>query len=438
MACFNITKYGFVNIDQIMDDIIYEMTGDVANGATNNIKYFNIEFAGVPTDGIGKTSTNVTILSTTANVDPLATAQRVGSYVSMVEPGWRICFNQIDKDRLAVHVATALQLTDTGNIAQLNTRSVSSPALLEPAGNVGQDWNQSTYPGATQANFNKIWLNRQPSSNAQESYPMSYTLTLTNRGVFLGIWEDSQEEIPQGTSWDLGGAGNVSVTTTSTTNPTTGVVTTVTTSTTIPGGTNPDGSSGNSPFRWLLIQRPVDRLTGHVRGAGALRQDNSVAAETSRCPVYCVSGTGSPQDFTKFVVREVDVVSPSRKKNATIQSEDNPPLLNPYPQQSLTETGEFVVTFMNNLSTPRYKYADELDMLGTVAAEVVGAGTSVLVNVYNEPYQREYTALYSTERYGTGMRLMVLTKTGYTPGLSDATNLTHNIAVENSHTVYTP
>jgi hypothetical protein len=72
------------------------------------------------------------------------------------------------------------------------------------------------------------------------------------------------------------------------------------------------------------VQRPVDRLTGHVRGGGAMREDNAVSAETSRCPVYCVSGSGAPQKFQKFVVREVDVVSPSRKKVATVQSEDNP------------------------------------------------------------------------------------------------------------------
>ena len=411
MACFNITKYGFLTIEEIMTDVIKEMTGNIAGGATNNIKYFTTKFNDVPLNGIGSTSQNVTILTTTANVDPLANVQQIGSYVSMTDPGWRICFNRLDDNRLAIHVATALQLTDTGLIAQLNNRggtTNTTPVAREPAGNVGEDWTGvGGNPGTGAAGFNQIWLNRGPNLGAESAYPMSYTLTLTNRGFFLGIWEDSQEEVPQGT-WDP------------INNP------------------NPDGNYGRSPLRWILVQRSVDRLTGHVRGGGAMREDNNVAAETSRCPVYCVSGSGAPQKFQKFVVREVDVVSPSRKKVATVQSEDNPAMLNPYPQQSLTETGEFVVTFMNNLSTSRYKYADELDMLGTVAAEVVGAGTSVLVNVYNEPYQREYTALYATERFGQGMRLMVLTKTGYTPGASDPTNLTNNIAVENSHTIYTP
>jgi hypothetical protein len=152
--------------------------------------------------------------------------------------------------------------------------------------------------------------------------------------------------------------------------------------------------------------------------------------------VFCVSGTSSPQQFQKFVVREVDILTPSTKRPAAFDTEDSPALLNPFPQQSLTESGEFVVTFLNNLSTPRYRYADELDMLGTVGAEVIGAGTAVLVNVYEETYKREYTALYSTERFGTGMRLMVLTRMGYDPNATDQQNLLQNIQIENSHVNY--
>jgi hypothetical protein len=48
-------------------------------------------------------------------------------------------------------------------------------------------------------------------------------------------------------------------------------------------------------------------------------------------------------------------------------------------------------------------------MLGTVGAEVIGAGTSISVNVYNETPTRTYTALYSNRAFGTGMRLVALT-----------------------------
>jgi len=416
MACFNVTKYGFTSISQLLTDVVSEMTGvqgSAPNAPRNTIPYFEIKY-GPALQG----NATVTILSSTVNCDPLANVTQVGQYISNTEPGWRICFNQITDTQLAVHVATDLQLSDTGNIARLNNRGGTvSPTtgniaanlkIGEPAGNVGEDWTGPiTATGSTPFGFNQIWLNRDPDVGSEAAYPMSYTLTMTNRGVFFGIWEDSQEEIPQGTYDPI-------------LNP------------------NPDGAYGRSPLRWLLIQRSVDRVTGHVRGGGAMRQDNDPMVEMSRCPVFCVSGSSAPQKFQKFVVREVDVPSPSRKKFAAVSSEDQAALLNPYPQQSLTETGEFVVTFLNNIGTSRYKYADELDMLGTVAAEVVGAGTSVLVNVYNEPFQREYTALYATERYGTGMRLMVLTRMGYDPQASVEVNATQNASVEDSHRWYIP
>lgn len=412
MACFHVTKHGFTTISSMLNDIVGVMTGNVSAQSgprTNSTAYFNLEYSGVSPSY--PSSVGVSILSSSTNVDPLANATTVGAHISNSQPGWRVCFHQIDNQRLAVHVGTDIQLANSGNIAKLNIRSanlalmtsaatsstIAANVFTEPAGNLSSDWATST-PTA----FGEIWLNRVPSMGSESAYPMSYALTITNRGIFLGVWEDSQEEIPQGT-YDP--AANL----------------------------NPDGSYGNSPFKWFLVQRSVDRVTGHVRGGAKLRGDPSPLAETSRCPVFALTGTGSPPSYRKLIVREADVVSPSRKKLAAVNSEDNPSLINPWPQQSLTETGEFVVTFINNLTTPRYRYPDELDMLGTVSAEVVGAGTSILVNVYGEPYPREYTAVYANERFGTGMRLMILTKMG----VDTTTNLdTYNVQVENSHVNY--
>ena len=82
------------------------------------------------------------------------------------------------------------------------------------------------------------------------------------------------------------------------------------------------------------------------------------------------------------------------------------------------------MTFLTNLTTSRYRYGDELDMLGTVAAEVIGPGTSINVQVYGEtvssvPVQRIYTALYANNPNGVGMRLMALTAA--------------NVVAENNH-----
>jgi hypothetical protein len=378
-----------------------------------------------PADGAAGSSFGVWILESTPAIDPLSDQIQVGSFRSAAgnSSNFRICFNALSDTKMAIHCATELQLPNTGNIAQLNNRSIAAarPTLTEPAGNLssfGYDW--TTALPTVGKEMQQIWLNRDPDRGSEGAYPMSYCITMTNRGWFFAVWEGSQEEVPEGT-YDKDN------------NP------------------NPSGSIGNSPLRWVLVQRPVDRITGHVRGGSTMRNqitgNPGVEFETSRCPVFVVSGMGAPQSYTKFILREVDVSSPSLKKSAVIQTEDNPALLNPYPQQSLTENGDFVVTFLNNLSTPRFRYADELDMLGTVSSEVVGAGSTIEVDVYNEfaggydntgvkisgptRGKRVYQALYGSERFGTGMRLMILTKMGWES--APVSDDTYNVTAEDSH-----
>ena len=424
MACFSVTKVGILTIPDLIDDILNEMTGNVAAGATNSIPYFEKVFD--DDTSVSFPGHRIIVLKSTFNVDPLANAAAVGiSTISNTEPGWRLCFNiEPDNRKMHVHVGTNLQLTDTGNISKLTTRSLTSTQVKEPVGNLSDTWTGSNGALPTPSNFNEFWLSRVATSVGSEgAYPMSYMLTLTNRGIFLGVWEGSQEENPQALPgpWATDNA-------------------------------NPDTSYGYgfSPLRWLLIQRPVDRLTGHVRGGGALRENNDPTKEKSRCPVFAISGYGSPPKYKKMVVREVDLPVPSRKRLIDVQTEDQPPMLNPYQQQSLTETGEFIVTFLNSINTSRYRYADELDMLGTVSARVIGAGTTITVRVYDEtddgtptgnPVYRQYTALYSSERYGVGMRLMVLTRVGV--DINDVTDnspeaIQRGIDVENLHIFHTP
>lgn len=380
MACYSVTKHGFTTLANLVLDVTEQLTNSTVRG--DSINYFNTVYHSTP--GSVSSGTKIIFQSNTG-VDPLANYTPAGSTISAA---WRLCFNMIDANRLAVHTGTALQYPDSGTISYLNNRDLS-PALREPPGNISEEWTSTTPASSGQDAVDQVFINRQMDAASEGAYPMSYTMTLTNRGVLLAVWEDSQEEVPQ---------------------------TFVTSSDNV--------TSGNSPLRWFVIQRPVDRLTGHVRGGGAMRGSNDPSQEISRCPVYAIGGTGVPNQFYKFVVRENDVLSPSRKKYAAVSSEDSPALINPYPQQSLTEGGEFVVTFVNNLSTPRYRYSDELDMIGTVGAEVIGAGTSINVNVYNETQPRTYTALYSNQAYGTGMRLMALTSA--------------NAAAETSHVTYTP
>jgi len=202
------------------------------------------------------------------------------------------------------------------------------------------------------------------TADSNYAYPLSYRIVLTDHGLFLGCWGPDPEESGKG-------------------------------------------------FSWLLVQRPVDKKTGIVRGV-PLNPEDPVSDQiyypntpnVGNRPLFCVNSVGGK--YWKFVVREHDNGVPSVRKDATANTPDSGAVINPYPQQSLTENGEYVITFLNNLNSSRFKYADELDMLGTVSSDVVGGGSDIDVNVYSEANQRTYHALWSSGAFGSKMRIMVV------------------------------
>lgn len=398
MACTSFTRHGFANIQHLMSTVDGMLVSNAHPGLQDtSVGYFTRIYGNI---GATLTDNQTIVYEATTNMDPLANYTPTGS---SIRAGWRMAFRFHDTpvERMSVYAATELQIKNDGNIVNLTNRVASGSTSSDPAGLVGARWGNTSPAGANDVNsLKQVFLNTQYSNNADGAYPLSFTLTMTNRGIFFTVYEANQEEAS-------------------------------------PTADNTPAEDENyqyMPIRWFLIQRPVDRVTGHVRGGGALRkqntpalttiQANNPANEISRCPVYCVFGFGSPNDYQRFVVREMDILAPSKKKTVTEAQDDCPPMINKYQQQSITETGEFVVTFLTNLTTSRYRYGDELDMLGTVAAEVIGPGTSINVQVYGEtvssvPVQRIYTALYANNPNGVGMRLMALTAA--------------NVVAENNH-----
>jgi hypothetical protein len=221
----------------------------------------------------------------------------------------------------------------------------------------------ATWDGPDVTNAGQLFVNRYITAGAKAAsfggfaadsayaQPISYRMVLTDHGLFLGCWGPDPEENGRG-------------------------------------------------FSWLLVQRPVDKKTGVVRG---LPIDNN---RPGNRPLFCVNSVNG--QYWKFVVREHDNPVPSARKDATENTGDSGAVINPYQQQSLTENGEYVITFLNNLNSSRFKYADELDMLGTVSSDVVGGGSEIEVNVYSEADKRKYHALWSSGSFGTKMRIMVV------------------------------
>lgn len=290
---------------------------------------------------------------------------------------WKYKLNYVGKDFLEPLGNTGAEWTNTfdPSTSKFQVPSSGTPNLLA-AYNSPAQWDGPDVTDPNQLFVNK-WLTAGnvvafagSSISAPRAVPNSYRLTLSDHGLFLGVW-------------------------------------------------GPDPEEAGSGFSWLLAQRPVDKEDGIVRGldktTGLPYDGSQIDPATGNPyplgnrPLFCVNSTNGK--FYKFTVREHDNPIPTNRKDASRNTTDNGAVINPYQQQSLTENGEYVITFLNNLNSSRFKYSDELDMVGTVSSDVVGGGSNIEVGVYTEAEKRTYHALWSSGAFGTRMRIMVVEDT---------------------------
>ena len=192
------------------------------------------------------------------------------------------------------------------------------------------------------------------------------------------------------------------------------------------------GYSGDSRFNWMLVQRPVNRTTGVI-----LDNYDSI---TSKHPVFCLNSVGGR--YYHFTVREKDISHPQEGPSdhasiayyngfaqyptpgdydnypyrvpSGLNSEDSHLLFNPQNQISLTEDRTYLITFPNNLTTPRFRYTEEIDMIGFTSSDILMSSQEITFNTYGEAQDRVYVALPPSGRYNTGVRFCVLKQTGNT------------------------
>ena len=334
-------------------------------------------------------SANVNIVTNTANlVVSSAMSASAGAIANVqfdtlnLQP-WRLGFDVRDSQTLNVYAATNVQLQDNGNIARITDFTGN---VIDHSGIMGNLPSSQTVVGGkitdvkiNTGNVDQGFVNRSVRVGSYpEAYPMNYAVTFTNRGVFFGIWEGSWSAIHKSTSKFAG--------------------------------------NNDSFFNWFLIQRPVDRLTGRV-------------LTTGRAPVFCINSVG--YKYWKFIVRERDVMHPTQgdpeqshykldanskpylsstafRVPADQHTDDSFAILNTTNQIALSEDSKYLISFLHNLTTPRFRYSEELDMLGQTSADVCMAGNDVLITAYQESGQRAYKALPANKPYNTGLRICVL------------------------------
>ncbi len=345
--------------------------------------------------------------STTANV-VLSSAQtfsQVNEPLRFVFPddpqNWRIAIDVRENktnpnagpQKVEIYAGTRLQLKDTGELTTQFNESGSQPvdraglmgaaptgaATTEPY--IENGVSKTVAFKETDANDPKQgFLNREKRVGASSTpgvavYPLNYLITMTNRGIFLGMWEGNWSTLQK------------------------------------------TKAATDNFFNWFLIQRPVNRNTGEVLTTGV-------------CPVFCVNSVG--YDYWKMIVREKDVIHPTQgaadcksllfdettgtistvttpyRVPADAHSQDNFAIINSTTQISLTEDSKYLISLIHDLNTPRFRYTEELDMIGQTSADVCMAGNDLSMTTYGESGPRIYHAMPANNPYNSGLRIVVL------------------------------
>ena len=267
--------------------------------------------------------------------------------LSATQP-WRIkieCTDIVTR----IWAATPKQIADEGLVTKV-TSDFDSGALCIAS---GSPQNLPNSREVTNAFYSREEFGLKDADEG--AFPFSYHLSITDHGIACMIWVEGKD------------------------------------------------NTGNA-FSWFVIQRPV-------------KKDGSVVV-SGKAPLFCVysigGGGGTDLDTTvpggilKFVVREDDVHMPTPPISAVINTADSEALINPIQQVAITEEEEFVASFPNNLTTQRYKYPYELDLVCTTSADVISQFNETDITQYEEATKRKFKAMNANHASNKGMRVLFL------------------------------
>jgi hypothetical protein len=355
---------------------------------------------------------------------------------------WRIQFVIPEEQKASAAVATHLQMYYDEPAGKVKISQVTDDfgQIIDNVGVTG-----AHQPGGVfvDTDLNQGIYNRKVRvANQPQTYPLSYVLSITNRGFFLGIYEGS---------WST---------------------------------TRGAATSRSNYFNWILVQRPVDRGIGKILTAGkapvfhinsvnykyykaVVRESDILHPTSGPLPVPLIGNVSVLQDavtsvdptkwritgdqYTKFLLdleigctlyessgKKIGVIK-EIVNNATIvlttpatsvltlvpysftppsilalrvpadtHSPDSHAIFNSVEQVSLTEDKTYLLSFPHNLTTPRFRYTEELDMIGTTSSDVVMSGQDIQFKTYGELGPRTYRALPANGPLNTGLRIAVL------------------------------
>jgi hypothetical protein len=362
-----------------------------------------------PSSAFNPVSDTTVILKASADVNPLTDQE------------WCIKFDWADGDTVdgicEAIVGTEGQFNlSTGEHSTFNVKYFPSqgtrPSVaqngVEHLGIIGSNLNRTTetempfnlaYPVIHNDKKCKSFIYRAHRDKSEViTYPMTYTLSISDRGFVLMINEQ---------------------------NDTTGI-----------------------QQSWICVQRPVDNtsgdtiITGHapvhcIYATCSFHLENPQIQTNLYVPASTSAEAGIiPRSFNvrRFIVREDDIISPyplpTYVKDAYgsgfdyadagdlfgIPADqhwvDYNAVMNTRQQVSIAENNKYVITFPSGLSTSRFAYTHEADMIAYTSADVVATGAEITITVYGEATPRTYIAGPSSGHNNTGVRMLILKSEG--------------------------
>ncbi len=340
---FYVRRSGYTHVGELMLAVINDLT---TNGFTARFPAAWVP----PVDATGRAKFKVT-LEAGPTVDPL------NETALQNKQPWRVQIEVFDKHTAGL-TSGSQQALRTDGTASYGTQGTTTKTLKGPLGAVGGYYTKNPADVATFApdptKPAEGFINRSSrvllgQVDLSDSFPMTYSLSITPRGISLCVWEDYVSD------------------------------------------------SASTAVSWVVIQRPVAR-------------ENGAVVITGKAPVFCVYSVNGT--ISRFIVRESDVLRPSDAVDATKDTDYNNAIINSLEQVAISEGNKYVVSFMSRLNTTRYAYTYELDMVGYTSADVVSENTDIPLRVYGETTDRKYVSLLANGANNTGMRIVTIKEGG--------------------------
>lgn len=357
----NVLKTGFTNVQVLAADVVQVLKN---NGFTL-LYSFQLNPDGTPIyTNDAPNHTNLTgyyVLAPTSVNDPLAVED-----TATTDP----LYNQRQPWRLVIHAANlpdqnsfirvwvchATQIIDEAGAVRVASYGINKESgFLGPDNLVGTDANRRAFftrGGAGTTNLYP-WSCHAPGTD-ETSIPISYALSVTNRGIVFSMWAENKD-----------GTGDC--------------------------------------FNWFCVQRMT-------------KDDGSILLD-EKSPLICVfsqngggaadSNTVIPNGILYFVVCEQDVHAPTPPLSAVSLAADSLPFINPIQQVAILTNRNFVFKLPQGLNTQRHYYPYTLDLVGYTSADVLANKSNQTLNLLGET--RQYMALNANSLNNRGMRLLMLT-----------------------------